>query len=74
MFHEALVVLEKDLGLDHPFVANTLYNIALVHRKQGQHNLEAECFEKCVIIYAEVYGNEHSETADARKQAASARS
>ena len=54
-------------------MAKTLHNIALVHRKQGQHDLEAECFDKCVVIYEKVYGNEHSKTADARKKAARAR-
>ena len=54
-------------------MADTLYNIALVHQTQGQHDLEAECFEKCALIYAKAYGDDHSETADAQEQAALAR-
>ena len=57
----------------HPVVADTLYNIGLVYQKQGRHDLETECFDKCLVIYEKVYGNEHSKTADARKKAARAR-
>ena len=71
-YKQCVKIQEEELGLDHPVAAGTLYNIALVHRKQGRHDLEAECSDKFVVIYAKVYGNEHSETADARKQAARA--
>ena len=50
---------EKQLGPEHLIAAETLHNIALVHRKQGRHNLKAECFDKCMVIYAKVYGNVH---------------
>ena len=73
MHKEAPEIRLKTFGPEHPVAADTLYNIALVHQKQGRHDLEAECFDKCVVIYEKVYGNEHSETADARKKAARAR-
>ena len=57
----------------HPIAADTLYNIALVHREQGRHDLEAECFDKCVVIYGKVHGDADCETVDAREQAARAR-
>ena len=61
------------LGPERPVVADTPHNMAIVHGKQGQHTLEAECFDKCVAIYAKVYGNEHSKTVKARNNAARAR-
>ena len=64
-YNKSLEIRIKVHGLDHPVAADTLYNIALVHQQQGQHDLEAECFDKCVVIYAKIYGNEHSETVDA---------
>ena len=64
MQDKCLKICEKVLGRN-PLAADTLYSMAL-----GQHDLEAECFDKCVLIYAKVHGNAHSETADARKQAA----
>ena len=73
MHKEAPEICLRIFGPDHLVVAGTLRNIALVHQKQGRHDFEAECFDKCVVIYEKVYGNEHSETADARKEAARAR-
>ena len=66
-------------------VVDTKNNIALVYDEQAKYPealqmhrevLEvrlAECFDKCVVIYAKAYGDEHSATADARKRAARAR-
>ena len=42
MYNQSLATKFKMLGRDHPVVADTLYNIALVHQTQGQHDLEAE--------------------------------
>ena len=60
-------------GRKLPVVADTQYNIALMHRYLGQHDLEAECFDRCAAIYAKVHGDAHSRTADAQEQAAHAR-
>ena len=70
MHQKSLNIMLKVFGHDHPVAADTLYNIALVHREQERHDLEAECFDKCVMIYAKVHGNAHSETVNARMQAA----
>ena len=72
MYHKALAIDEKVHSPEHPRVADTLYDIALVHQEQGQHDLEAECFDKCVVIYGKVHGDAHSETVDAQEQAARA--
>jgi tetratricopeptide (TPR) repeat protein len=72
-YNKSLEIMIKVHGQDHPIAADTLYNIALVHREQGRHDLEAECFDKCVVIYGKVHGDAHSETVDAREQAARAR-
>ena len=68
-WQDVLQVREQTLGLEHPLAADTLYNMALVHRTQGQHNLEAACFDKCALIRAKVYGDGHIKSDDARKQA-----
>ena len=68
LHEDVLAIRVAKLGLEHPVAADTLYNIALVHRQQGRHDLEAECVDKCVVIYEKVYGNEHSKTANARKK------
>ena len=72
-YNKSLEIKIKVLGQDHLVAADTLYNIALVHREQGRHDLEAECFDTCVVIYGKVHGDAHSETVDAQEQAARAR-
>ena len=59
-YDKSLEVMFKVHGQDHPVAAGTLYNIALAHRE-----LEAECFDKCVVIYGKVHGDAHSKTVHA---------
>ena len=73
LFHEALVIFEKDLCQDHPLMADTLYNIGNAYESQELFELAAENFEKCAAIYSKVHGENHSETFDARTRAKSAR-
>jgi hypothetical protein len=51
-------------------VANTQYNMALVHRRMGNKNDAQQSFKAAASIYAAVYGESHSETIDALRQAA----
>ena len=44
LYKRALSIYEKALGLDHPSVATTLNNLALLYRATGR-NLEAQELE-----------------------------
>ena len=72
MYQKSLDINIKVHGCNHLVAANTVYNIAILHREQGQHDLEAECFDECAGIYAKVYRDDHNQTVDAQKQAAHA--
>ena len=55
MYQKSLDINVKVHGHEHPIVTTTLHNIGLVHREQTRYDLEAECFEKCGAICAQVY-------------------
>jgi tetratricopeptide (TPR) repeat protein len=52
LFQRALAIREKALGRDHPDVAQTLHNLALVYRSQGRHG-EAEGLRQRVLAIKE---------------------
>ena len=57
------------VGQDHPSVADSKYNIAEIHETQGNVEEAKKLFLECEQIYAEVYGQDHSETLDAARRA-----
>mmetsp|Transcript_45578 Transcript_45578/g.109681 ORF Transcript_45578/g.109681 Transcript_45578/m.109681 type:complete len:390 (-) Transcript_45578:154-1323(-) len=76
-FGNALVLRSAQLayrtwkpGHDHVDVANTQYNMALVHKSMNKQEEAKRLFLRCAEVYAKVYGADHSETLDAKKQAA----
>ena len=50
-------------------LADTKYNMALLHKKRGERHRAKELFLECEAIYATVYGPDHSETIDAKQEA-----
>ena len=57
------------IGSEHPSVADSKYNIAELHETQGDVEEAKTLFLECEQIYAEVYGQDHSETLDAARRA-----
>ena len=56
---------------EHPDVATTKYNIALLYKNQGKLGEARQLYLECEQIYTKVYGAQHSETLDAARKAAS---
>ena len=69
---KSLATTEEVFSLGYLSAADALYGIAFLHREQGRHGPEAVRFDKCVVIYAAVYGDARNETAGAQEQAACA--
>ena len=68
-YEMSLVIRLKKLGDDHPDVANTKYNLALLYKNKLNNKVEAKkLFEDCVRIYTTAYGEDHTETIDAKKK------
>ena len=81
-YEEALRIKKKSLGPEHASVGDTLYNMALVLKKQGntfqfaygfgfdrRMAAAASTFDECARIYASAYGPEHAKTKLARLRA-----
>ena len=75
-YEEALVQWQKALqvvlavyGQDHPGVAKSKYNIALLHKGRQETEKARQLFLECEKIYAAVHGPDHSATVDAARQA-----
>ena len=56
-------------GQDRPNVANSKYNIALLHKGRHETEKARQVFLECEKIYATVHGPDHSATVDAARQA-----
>ena len=70
LYARALAIKEKAYGPDHTSVADTLYNMALLHKAADDVESAKSLFSRCVQIYASSYGSDHSETLDAQRQVA----
>ena len=69
LYEQALAIKLKALGPAHARTADTMYNMALLHRKQGNGAQAKALFLRCAATYAKCYGEQHEETRDARRQA-----
>ena len=68
-YEMALDIQLMKLGNDNPDVADTKYNIALLYKNKLDNKVEAKkLFEDCVRIYTTAYGEDHTETIDAKKK------
>jgi tetratricopeptide (TPR) repeat protein len=76
-YEEALEMYTKSLhiktrihgGDNHPDVAASKYNLALLRRQRNETDIARQLFRECEQIYITVYGPDHSETVDAARQA-----
>jgi tetratricopeptide (TPR) repeat protein len=66
---KALEIFIKVCGQDHPSVADSKYNLALLHKKRKETDIARQLFLECEQIYTIVYGPHHRETVDAVRQA-----
>ena len=75
-YDEARVQYQKALegflalyGQEHISVANSKYNLALLHKSRRETDKARQLFLECEQTYSAVYGPDHSETQDAARQA-----
>jgi len=58
-FAEALRILERTLGADHPDLATALNNLALLYYSQGDYEAAEPLYERALAIDEKVLGAEH---------------
>jgi len=63
LYERALAIREKVLGPEHPEIATSLANLALLLQAQGYLALARPLYERSLMINEKVLGAEHSETA-----------
>ena len=68
-YSKSLEIKIKVVGQDHRDVADTKYNMASLHKKRGERDVARQLFLECEIVYAKVYGLDHSKTKEAAQQA-----
>ena len=68
-YHRDLEITVRVVGQEHPQVADSKYNLALLHKKRRETDKARQLFLECEQTYSAVYGPDHSETQDAARQA-----
>ena len=57
LYKRALAVREKTLGPDHPDVAQTLNNLALLYYNQGRYAEAEPLYKRALAIYEKALGS-----------------
>eukprot|EP00730_Choanoeca_flexa_P012554 TRINITY_DN4386_c0_g1_i2.p1 TRINITY_DN4386_c0_g1~~TRINITY_DN4386_c0_g1_i2.p1 ORF type:complete len:374 (+),score=53.81 TRINITY_DN4386_c0_g1_i2:2-1123(+) len=65
----ALTIRIKALGPNARATADTHFNVALLHRRLGEHDMSAKEFRKAAVAFTAIYGAEHPEANEALQQA-----
>ena len=64
LFQRALKIREKVLGAEHPDVASSLNNLALLYKTQGLYEKAEPLFQRSLKIREKVLGAEHPDIAE----------
>ena len=73
LYERALAIREKALGPDHPDVAKSLNNLALLYRAQGAYERAGPLYERALAIREKALGPDHPHTKMARENLAALR-
>jgi CHAT domain-containing protein len=61
---QALSIVEKALGHDHPYVATSLNNLAGLHSTQGQYAQAEPLYKRALAIREKALGHDHPSVAE----------
>jgi tetratricopeptide (TPR) repeat protein len=64
LYEEVLKILEEKLGSEHPSVANSLNNLALLYHHMGDHKKALPLYERALDIREKVLGPQHPSVAN----------
>ncbi|MTJ23301.1 tetratricopeptide repeat protein, partial [Dolichospermum sp. UHCC 0352] len=62
---QSLDIRKRQLGDDHPDVAQSLNNLALLYESQGKYSEAKNLAKQALVIYQNRLGNEHPNTQNA---------
>ncbi len=63
----ALAIREKALGPDHPDTAQSLNNLAILYKNQGQYEQAEPLYQRALAIREKTLGPDHPETVRVRE-------
>jgi tetratricopeptide (TPR) repeat protein len=63
LYERSLAIREKVFGKEHPSVATSLNNLALLYQTQGYSGQAKPLYERSLAIYEKAFGKEHSSVA-----------
>ncbi len=63
LYKRSLAIREKALGPEHPNVAQSLNNLALLYDAQGKYAEAEPLYKRALAIYEKVLGPEHPHVA-----------
>ena len=63
MYKEMLQILETELGPEHPSIATTLNNLALLYLHMGDYEQALPLYQRALDIYEKVLGPQHPDVA-----------
>jgi len=58
----SLEIRERQLGSDHPDVANSLFNLAALYHNTQRYPQALQSIQRAIQIYEQKLGTEHPET------------
>jgi tetratricopeptide (TPR) repeat protein len=64
IFEKFLVIIEKDLGSEHPDTASSLDNLACVYGKMGDYAKALPLYERSLAIREKALGPQHPDTVE----------
>ncbi|MBA2682352.1 MAG: tetratricopeptide repeat protein [Ktedonobacteraceae bacterium] len=63
LFKRTLAIREQALGGEHPHIATSLHNLALLYRDQARYEQAELLFKRALAISAQALSDEHPDTA-----------
>ena len=63
LYQRALAIREQSLGPEHPEIATSLSNLAVLYRDQGKYAQAEPLYQRALMIFEKVLGPEHPEVA-----------
>jgi tetratricopeptide (TPR) repeat protein len=62
LYQRSLAIIEKALGKDHPFMATSLNNLALLYQAQGKYDQAELLYQRSLAIDEKALGKDHPKT------------
>ncbi len=70
LFLRSLEIRKRQLGADHPDVASSLFNLAVLYHHMQRHSEAMTLIQRAIQIYQQTLGSDHPNTQNAKNSLA----